>query len=504
MTTHAPKYGADLHETGFPDGYVGVFNINRLDNMLDLIPPSQRAPGIYDSYIYVGTWKSTFPWHTEDMDLYSLNYLHSGAAKTWYFIPPRHAAAFERLVDSLFPLTSAHCEAHLRHKTVLISPDLLTLHGIPFHRVTQYPGQLIVTFPYAYHAGFNHGFNVAEATNFATPRWVLYGIACRKCTCRPQGDYQFDMRPFVQRYLPGQLDAYDSGSATFIHPDNLDIQHPSKNPKDRPQHPRFISPQHRRARDRRTHTVSPPVSLFATYTRTHPELDFRHIINNLALPTEVRDNVREAVPFYQNEADPYVPSGVPADLFYKKLGELLVLADKDDKDTFTFIISQLGPLTLYCAGGPCSCISLHHLAVAAAATKARSTPCPWTADRPVAKIVHNHLAHVHGIDVTVKTLNHIGLTRLRHLHTNKQSARHCSTCAQIVPRNRAEKRDTAMSTHKRRACASSLDIGRIVADLHSKLVNTNKRAERCLIKEVALKFNLDCFRRLHFPPSTTN
>lgn len=33
----------------------------------------------------------------------------------------------------------------------------------------------MVTFPYSYHAGFNHGFNCAESTNFATERWIEYG-----------------------------------------------------------------------------------------------------------------------------------------------------------------------------------------------------------------------------------------------------------------------------------------------------------------------------------------
>jgi hypothetical protein len=33
------------------------------------------------------------------------------------------------------------------------------------------PGQFIITFPKAYHAGFSHGFNCAEAVNLISDKW---------------------------------------------------------------------------------------------------------------------------------------------------------------------------------------------------------------------------------------------------------------------------------------------------------------------------------------------
>ena len=42
---------------------------------------SKPIPGINAPYLYVGSWKSMFGWHKEDLDLNAINYLHHGKPK---------------------------------------------------------------------------------------------------------------------------------------------------------------------------------------------------------------------------------------------------------------------------------------------------------------------------------------------------------------------------------------------------------------------------------------
>lgn len=58
----------------------------------------------------------------------------------------------------------------------MVDPRWIASRGIPVFRARQREGQFVVTFPQAYHGGFNFGFNVAGA---------VFGVllVCVLCVC---------------------------------------------------------------------------------------------------------------------------------------------------------------------------------------------------------------------------------------------------------------------------------------------------------------------------------
>ncbi|MCJ8745296.1 hypothetical protein PDJAM_G00128700 [Pangasius djambal] len=120
--------------------------------------------------------------------------------------------------------SSQNCEAFLRHKMTLISPSILKKYGIPFEKITQEAGEFMVTFPYGYHAGFNHGFNCAESTNFATQRWIDYGKQAILCSCR-KDMVKISMDVFVRKFQPERYELWLAGK------DNAPIDHTKPTPE---------------------------------------------------------------------------------------------------------------------------------------------------------------------------------------------------------------------------------------------------------------------------------
>ncbi|KAJ5226240.1 hypothetical protein N7468_007465 [Penicillium chermesinum] len=176
-----PMYGADMPGSLFDDSTTS-WNVAKLPNLLDVL--GQKVPGVNTAYLYLGMWKATFAWHLEDVDLYSINYIHFGAPKQWYSISQEDAPRFEAAMRSIWSSDAKNCDQFLRHKTYLVSPSLLkSQYGITVNRLVHYEGEFVITFPYGYHSGYNIGYNCAESVNFATEKWLNYARVAKKCNC---------------------------------------------------------------------------------------------------------------------------------------------------------------------------------------------------------------------------------------------------------------------------------------------------------------------------------
>lgn len=207
LTYAPPLYGADLPGTLFAESTEN-WNLNKLPNLLDVL--GTKVPGVNTAYLYLGMWKATFAWHLEDVDLYSINFLHFGAPKQWYSISQADARRFEAAMKNIWPTDAKACDQFLRHKSFLISPSHLKQHyGITVNKVVSYPGEFVVTYPYGYHSGYNLGYNCAEAVNFALDSWLPMGKIAKKCQCAQAQDSVWVDVYEIERKLRGESTEYE-------------------------------------------------------------------------------------------------------------------------------------------------------------------------------------------------------------------------------------------------------------------------------------------------------
>ncbi|KAL9019524.1 MAG: hypothetical protein Q9185_003224 [Variospora sp. 1 TL-2023] len=185
------EYGADIHSTthgsGFPTIERSPLDTYSTDpwnlNILPLHPESlfrhikSDISGMTVPWLYVGMCFSTFCWHNEDHYSYSANYQHFGSTKTWYGIPGADAERFEEAMRQAVPELFETQPDLLFQLVTLLPPDQLKKAGVNVYALDQRAGQFVITFPQAYHAGFNHGFNFNEAVNFAPHDWEPFGEA---------------------------------------------------------------------------------------------------------------------------------------------------------------------------------------------------------------------------------------------------------------------------------------------------------------------------------------
>uniref|UniRef100_A0A4W5NUP7 [histone H3]-trimethyl-L-lysine(4) demethylase n=1 Tax=Hucho hucho TaxID=62062 RepID=A0A4W5NUP7_9TELE len=191
------EYGADIASkefgSGFPvrggrfqvspedeDYLSSGWNLNNMPVMDSSVLTHITADicGMKLPWLYVGMCFSSFCWHIEDHWSYSINYLHWGEPKTWYGVPGYAAEKLEWVMRKLAPELFESQPDLLHQLVTIMNPNTLMNHGVPIYRTNQCSGEFVITFPRAYHSGFNQGFNFAEAVNFCTMDWMPMGRMC--------------------------------------------------------------------------------------------------------------------------------------------------------------------------------------------------------------------------------------------------------------------------------------------------------------------------------------
>jgi hypothetical protein len=184
-------YASDLDSAEYSSGpFMSSYHKNSSWELRDLalsdksvlkhLEGSQNTKGVTVPWLYLGSHLSAFCWHAEDQYLCSISYLHDGAPKVWYSVPGHQRALLEQAIAELLPDLAAANRDLQHHLTTMVDPLVLKNFGINVSRGVQRANEFIVTFPEAYHCGFNTGINLAEAVNVAFPSWIAHGLAALK------------------------------------------------------------------------------------------------------------------------------------------------------------------------------------------------------------------------------------------------------------------------------------------------------------------------------------
>lgn len=172
--------------------------------------------GYQESVFYVGEAQTLFGWHLEDFYVHAANYQHLGAPKVWYVVPATYGPTFEKKIKGIclcFPINIVHkltliideqptwtnkkysmfstgCAQFIRHMSLVHPENMLPLTpaeakvaGWRAFRFEQKSGDMMVTWPAAYHSGINLGLNVNEAAGIGMKNWVNGGKGFRPCKC---------------------------------------------------------------------------------------------------------------------------------------------------------------------------------------------------------------------------------------------------------------------------------------------------------------------------------
>ncbi|CAF0719343.1 unnamed protein product [Adineta steineri] len=119
-----------------------------------------------------------FPLASTHQHLFSFDYHHGGGLRYWYIIPASERDSlgqiFQRETDSI-------C---LEHGNILIDPLMFDKYGIRYHRIVQYPNEIIILAAGALCQSFTENAAWNETIEFALPSWIYDGHANVQISCQ--------------------------------------------------------------------------------------------------------------------------------------------------------------------------------------------------------------------------------------------------------------------------------------------------------------------------------
>ncbi len=166
-----------------------------------LLASSSTQPGVNEAAFHVsGKAGLVFPLQLGRFGAYTLNYHHKGAPRRYTVVAPLAHEALEHLLYDEHQLRRSpdqdrsdkrrsipppegddnqarkppSCSRFVSHLPMYVPCQTLGIHGIRYTHLTQYEGEMIIIFPYAYYQGFNAGPNITEEMMYGSDRWEIF------------------------------------------------------------------------------------------------------------------------------------------------------------------------------------------------------------------------------------------------------------------------------------------------------------------------------------------
>lgn len=197
-------YSSDNDADPYTRAFIGVGN-PRLTSLPGnvMFDSKHKIVGIHTPFFYFGAAHTVFALHAEDYNAMSLNYHHFGADKIWRVVSPRYYHVVEDFVAAQLigptkgrKLPHKKCSQFVRHASIYLPGITLEVAGARSIQFRQRPGELVITWPLAYHEGYNEGLNINEACGYGHKNWrrvfatgeeakkgeaEIYRPCCEKC-----------------------------------------------------------------------------------------------------------------------------------------------------------------------------------------------------------------------------------------------------------------------------------------------------------------------------------